>query len=390
MASMATVEREPSMLQQNKSHGMGHSLIAPLFGQPVDLAECGGGEPRRRQTRSPKAAGHPLERDAHTAPEPRKQRARSEEPSAGNAPGAPHAFPDYLFRINADNTIVDVLRGPQMPMALPTYDFDGKSRDSGFAEKLWDTVHRVRCTGAPRRIEQRSVKHGHETLFEIWLAPTLTSALVGIVRTITGSSFATDAVREGDAATRQAISELWKEKHRLQGERDRLLRLATRDRLTGLWNRRAIFERLDEALNEAHASNPEVSVILADVDGLKNINDRFGHRIGDAVLREIARRFCFCVRRSDELGRFGGEEFLIVLPGCGGQAAAMRVAEFRAAIEGELITIDGKQLAVSCSFGMHTVIRCGGGCDEVVGEAEAALRRAKQVGRAARAIFKKH
>jgi diguanylate cyclase (GGDEF)-like protein len=158
------------------------------------------------------------------------------------------------------------------------------------------------------------------------------------------------------------------------------LRLATRDRLTGLWNRRAIFERLSEALSDVHALNPEISVVLADVDGLKKINDRFGHRVGDAVLREIARRFCFCVRRSDELGRFGGEEFLIVLLGCGTQAAAIRVAEFRAAIENEYIMVEGKQLSVSCSFGVHTVIRAGTDCDGAARDVETALRRAKQTG----------
>jgi diguanylate cyclase (GGDEF)-like protein len=120
---------------------------------------------------------------------------------------------------------------------------------------------------------------------------------------------------------------------------------------------------------------------MADIDRFKSINDRLGHPAGDAVLKEIARRLQVCVRRSDEVGRFGGEEFLILLPGCGAQAAMVRAEQFRAAIGSEPILAAGEQLHVTCSFGLHSVNSGAYDGDEAVSKADAALYRAKRMGR---------
>jgi hypothetical protein len=144
------------MSRQNRSHGMSHSLIAPLFGQPVDLEERRTGEAPYRQAH---AADPFLEPDACTLAEPRRRHAESAEFVTGSASSASQILPDYLFRINADNTIVDVLRGPSIRQALPCYNVDERARqdvDTGFAETFSDADHHVRGTGAPRRIEQRT------------------------------------------------------------------------------------------------------------------------------------------------------------------------------------------------------------------------------------------
>jgi len=184
-----------------------------------------------------------------------------------------------------------------------------------------------------------------------------------------------------DEGAQRMIADLREEARRLRAERDALLRLATKDSLTGVWNRRTIFELLSKALARARRDRRPVAVLMADLDEFKSINDRLGHLVGDAVLREAARRLCSCVRRSDEVGRYGGEEFLIVLPGCGGQAALARAEQFRAAVGGTPIHFAGGAVNVTCSFGLHSVMNGGYDRDEFMRKADAALYRAKRLGR---------
>lgn len=167
----------------------------------------------------------------------------------------------------------------------------------------------------------------------------------------------------------------------LTEERDRLLQLATRDYLTGIWNRRAILEILAKACASAEREQRPFAVIMADVDEFKGINDRLGHPTGDIVLRETARRLSSCIRRADEVGRYGGEEFLIVLAGCGGRDAVARAEHLRTVLESEPVQVAGGRLRVTCSFGVYAVAGGGRPSDEIVHMADIALYRAKRGGR---------
>jgi len=164
--------------------------------------------------------------------------------------------------------------------------------------------------------------------------------------------------------------------------REALREQATRDGLTGLWNRTAIFDILQNELARSGRSGESLIVLMADLDGFKPVNDHFGHMAGDAVLRQVAARMRTSVRRYDAVGRYGGEEFLIVLPGCelpGGLVLAERI---RDAIGRECFRAGDAEIKLTCSLGAACAIPPAvPQADDLVREADAALYRAKRQGR---------
>lgn len=162
--------------------------------------------------------------------------------------------------------------------------------------------------------------------------------------------------------------------------REALRHQATHDSLTGLLNRGSILDALECELARARREENPVTVLLVDLDRFKQINDTAGHLAGDTVLREAARRMKRALRRCDSLGRYGGEEFLIVLPGVGGDDAVERAECIRQALCAVPFDVGDALLPVTCSIGVcyatgHT--DAGG----LIRGADLAMYRAKESGR---------
>ena len=168
--------------------------------------------------------------------------------------------------------------------------------------------------------------------------------------------------------------------NRLLKTREALRREASRDGLTGLWNRKAIMEILQRELLRSERDHQPVGVIMIDVDHFKNINDSRGHAAGDAVLRIIASGIAAMVRPYDAVGRYGGEEFLIVAPNCD-LAEAWELAErVRVHVAGCSIIVGGSSVQVSLSLGVATGDTAAN-LEKILHAADAALYEAKNAGR---------
>lgn len=163
---------------------------------------------------------------------------------------------------------------------------------------------------------------------------------------------------------------------------DRLQFQASHDALTGLWNRAATLEILHTELARSQRDGSSVSVLMADLDHFKRINDTYGHLAGDSVLREVTRRLRSHVRAYDTVGRYGGEEFLIIMPGTDLATTARLAERLRLAVgEAPVDSPDG-MIAVSLSLGVTaSETRKSPDPDLLLREADAALYCAKQRGR---------
>ncbi len=157
---------------------------------------------------------------------------------------------------------------------------------------------------------------------------------------------------------------------------------ASHDTLSGLWNRGAIVDTLEEELARGRRQMSAVSIVLADLDFFKRINDRYGHAAGDAVIRRASARLAAGVRPYDSIGRYGGEEFLIVLPGCDTKNACKVATRLRKEFEENPICTSEGVFPVTLSLG---VASANPGqefvADDLIRHADAALYRAKEKGR---------
>jgi diguanylate cyclase (GGDEF)-like protein len=161
--------------------------------------------------------------------------------------------------------------------------------------------------------------------------------------------------------------------------RKQLVRLATRDSLTGLRNRGSIAAVATQALAAAYATQQPLSVALIDLDRFKALNDHFGHATGDRVLREFAALATASIRNTDTLGRWGGEEFLLVLPNTTLDTAMEMLDLIRQKVA--QIELEGWDLHVSISAGLATSGQGAFSLDEILARADVALYKAKNSGR---------
>jgi diguanylate cyclase (GGDEF)-like protein len=163
---------------------------------------------------------------------------------------------------------------------------------------------------------------------------------------------------------------------------DRLCALSMHDGLTGVFNRRYFDDRVKEEVRRAQRSNQPLCVILGDIDHFKVVNDRYGHQVGDSVLRMVAKTFSDSVRSSDSVSRYGGEEFVALLPNTTAQGALNVAWRIREAVDQSDIRLESKRLAVAISLGVAAFAPADtDDAAALVKRADRQLYRAKNEGR---------
>jgi two-component system cell cycle response regulator len=164
----------------------------------------------------------------------------------------------------------------------------------------------------------------------------------------------------------------------------RILELANTDPLTGLLNRRAFMERMEQEMSRAQREKKPLSLIMADIDHFKNVNDTYGHQIGDIVLQRFVGQLTTSTRPYDFMGRYGGEEFVVCLPGADGLKAASVSERMRRQVEDmeTMLPDDSRSIRITASFGTASYsIESGKNIDLLIKRADDALYLAKNKGR---------
>ena len=168
----------------------------------------------------------------------------------------------------------------------------------------------------------------------------------------------------------------------LKASQDALRVQSTRDVTTGSWNRAAILDLLHKERERARRKSGSVAIVLADLDAFRNVNESLGASIGDEVLREAARRMSATLRPYDAVGRYGGEEFLIVLPGSDGLGALTVAERIRESFARRPVATSAGPVPVTLSLGVAA--EGGEGASEgdtLLRAADGALKRAQKSGR---------
>ena len=176
-------------------------------------------------------------------------------------------------------------------------------------------------------------------------------------------------------------SRIIKLQERLVQARTELYDQTTRDALTGIWNRSAAIEILDNELARGNRTHSPLAAIMADLDQMKKFNAEYGHQTGDAILRQAAQRMSKALRKYDSIGRYGGEEFLVVLPNCPCEASLAVAERLRRAVSSEWYPIGDRAYPVSCSLGVAWTPDSDTDAGALLRAADEALFAAKQNGR---------
>ena len=264
--------------------------------------------------------------------------------------GAGGAITDFV--IEATNTRAEKLtrmtkaelRGRQLSEVLPAYLTNG----------IFDDLVKVVLVGGVHEAEWQSAALPHK---EQWLhrqVVAVEGGVVAIVRDITERKLTEQRIRH----------------------------LAHHDDLTGLPNRSLIRDRLDQAILHAQRRCRSVAVAFIDLDGFKLVNDGLGHNAGDELLKVVGKRMQDCIRREDTLGRFGGDEFVIILADQSDNPLSITpvLEKIRQAVH-EPVLLEGQEVQVSCSMGVVLYPRDGGDPNTLMMNADAAMYRAKDMGK---------
>ena len=295
-----------------------------------------------------------------------------------------------IFILDRDQRIVLVnasfasklSRTPESLIGLDPSDLPWIGRDPDKAsDKLpWSTAIEQGKDQSDERLELQTPDHG------ICIFTAHVSLIVdggGKQRGILASFNDITEIEFAHKGLKASLENLESANEEIQTKNAELLRLATIDPLTDCLNRRAFFEKFEDVFEQAVSDNLPLSVVMADIDFFKKINDDFGHATGDIVIKDMARTLTESVAPGDSVGRYGGEEFCLILVGST-EEDAKRISErarlaFQSLYESDSSPTDGRP--ITASFGISTLNADTDTVAEFINQADMALYDSKESGR---------
>jgi diguanylate cyclase (GGDEF)-like protein/PAS domain S-box-containing protein len=248
--------------------------------------------------------------------------------------------------------------------------------DAAFYANLWQTILSGKTWSGDivNRRKDGRLYHEEQTITPVFGPGRLVTHFIAIKQDVTERRRTEDELQQAriDLAARLAEIQLLNAKLHAQ---------AIRDPLTGLFNRRYFDETVARELARLHRSKLPLGIVALDVDHFKGINDRHGHAFGDDVLRSLADTLRSSVRVSDVPCRFGGEEFVVAMPGAPEQIAVQRAEQWRRAIENLKMCLNGEPVPTTVSVGVSVWSGGRESLDAALLRADGALYEAKQTGR---------
>lgn len=222
-------------------------------------------------------------------------------------------------------------------------------------------------------------KNGGEVWIEMSSVPIFgsdgsVSGYQGVGRDVTGR-------RQQDAQLMQSHQQLENQLHQVAEEKSALQELATRDPLTGLYNRGYLDAALSREFTRAKREQRQLAVIMIDLDHFKRVNDQYGHAAGDAVIKTLAELLKNGARESDLICRYGGEEFLAIMPNMSVDQALERVQAWRKQLEETLVDVGNIKIRVTLSAGVAVFPNHGNSPSQLLTCADEMLYKSKRDGR---------
>jgi diguanylate cyclase (GGDEF)-like protein len=303
---------------------------------------------------------------------------------AGRLIGEDRAVADPTFVFSSGNFIFSaVLSSPLLARALPTMEPGTEVKLTGICSVQSDPIGTNMSAGPSVAKSFRILLRSPDDV-EIVQRPSwwnaahtlrvLAIALVVTVLALLSAVILSIRVRRQTAVIRNQLAETAALKDAADFQ-------ATHDGLTGVRNRRAIFDQLRRELELAARHGRGIGVIMLDLDHFKHVNDTYGHIAGDDVLKQAVHRILEAVRSTDLVGRYGGEEFLILLPECNLDYIRQCAERIRRALAGKPILADGKRLSVTTSVGATVAMPPRHNEQDALKAADSALYLAKNSGR---------
>jgi len=216
--------------------------------------------------------------------------------------------------------------------------------------------------------------HAHSTVSPIFDADGRISHFAAINENISARKQAELSLRKAHADLQEKLSEITELKNQLMEQN-------VRDPLTNIHNRRFFNEIIDRELSRAERAKDCLSLIILDIDNFKTVNDTYGHLAGDEVLIKLANFLVDNVRKMDYVCRYGGEEFVIVMPGACAQDALQRAETLRKGFYEYPLSIEDQQFHLTSSFGISTYPQLSQNVDQLISRADIALYMAKRSGK---------